>query len=441
MRLQNDKEQGHLTEEQYVKAVQSINWQKKRQRTTTLTLEQRKVRTSLRTITKWFFDGELFRDDATPLFNGIGESSKIDLSVFLPIAKEIVDHMSGDPDIAAVKSRQTIYTQIIALLMNRRKNIRNNKKPNKDGTRKKQLKSIYETQNHFLIIKGGQSILIGRPQLLKTAQNLEVSTVVSPKPSVVSSKPSVVSPKPSVVSPVVTVVSPVVSPKPSVVSTKLSVVSAKPLVVSQTPGVVSPEPTVMPSKSTVTSSHSTRVSPEDSDSELDLLDEMSSRFDDELLTDVEADVDAKMKKLRSMMSKLSEKKTKLSQVKENVFHGELTASSTSNWKKRVGLTTGGAKTIACSKCNKDFVTSMMCCEDQEEPLCKTCWSKCREQILSISSLTGAKKKRVTKKQKTPNKRGALAPLTPQVQRKRRKQRVRTPPGTKTCKYKVNMFDV
>lgn len=135
MQLQEDRRNGFINDQQYRAALNCFNWavaakkqavQSKGQSAAVVTetkpqkrkrnqmnTEERNIRNAIRSITKWLFDVEIFREDETPLFQGNEISSRLK---FLEIANRLIDYMCTNPVISAQKGRGVIIDKIEAMV-------------------------------------------------------------------------------------------------------------------------------------------------------------------------------------------------------------------------------------------------------------------------------------------------------------------------------------
>ena len=415
IKLQQDKDSGLLSDQQYADALKLIKWnQKKKQvRSRKLTKDETNIRKAVRTITKWVFDAKLERP-FTPLYVGAAGNETFDLDVFLPMAKLVISYAKHYPIGTKVKDQSILITTIAELVKNRRKNLRNSRKKDEKGNYKfKPLHLVYHNKDTLLVSgKDGKMIQIRRPHQLPLSSS---SKGTGKKHQVVSNKDKEEKP-------------------PSMTRT------ATPAPPNAVP---TPLPPLPPSPPPYVANAADVVSSES--------DSPSEEFD---LFKLQEEIQKKMDMLKNKMKKYDQQKSAIAQtISTAAFDGEL---SRSGWLKATAdqssVTLGGAQNRTCRnpRCGRDCLTSITNNQNQEgEMLCQRCWSAKKIKLLSMSSTTGAKK---TKKRKvkdpkstpTPRKkqRHEQQPDTPESTSAKLKRKV-TPPiiKTKVSKYKVINYHV
>lgn len=177
---------GVLTPEQFAAGLKNLSRhyadaknRRVRKRKRQIDANETKIRTALRSMMKWMFDGELDRSDS-PLFVVTVDGEKMLESVFLPIANQTVSNLSQDPLIAAISNRSKLIDSIRTMVKHRRSNLKNSKKPNR-----KRLRIIYQLMDKFLVYDAqGNAIEIPRPQLLApSSSNRDVDMKFDPSKS------------------------------------------------------------------------------------------------------------------------------------------------------------------------------------------------------------------------------------------------------------------
>ena len=322
MQLLEDKQRGRITESDYINALRFLDLKngkasgevkksvprQRKIKKPPLTKDERQLRGALRSITKWFFDGELFRR-CTPLFFGVGDSESLVQVEFNKIAKKVVDHSAHNPLVASQSSRAVLLSHIQALVTNRRRNIRNSRKPPKPGSKpRKALKSIYETKSVFFVVAAdGSYVPVPRPALLPTS-------AVTTKPTV---QVSAATTEPTVQSSAATT-------EPTVQATDAT---TEPTVQSS---AVMTEPTVQASAVTTGSA---------------IIPPLRKVV-----------VDDELQRLKERMEILKQEKELLDEVNKviDVYDGGCN-------KREDGidiLVTGGAMNVACFECGKDCLASI-----------------------------------------------------------------------------------
>ena len=115
IQLKQDRENKLLTEEQFQKALAELNFgaKKRHPRQSKLSGDEKQRRKELRTLTKWFFDIELFRE-TTPLY----KTDSLVMSLFLDLANKIIDHASDKPVVSSSK-RDVLIKTILEIVKNR----------------------------------------------------------------------------------------------------------------------------------------------------------------------------------------------------------------------------------------------------------------------------------------------------------------------------------
>ena len=427
---------GLISAEQYNAAVMELfnKKTKKQSRKTLQTADETKRRKSLRTLTKWFFDVECGRK-TTPLYHQESDKKPV-WSEFVKIADKVILFASHDYVVSAAK-RSELYHSIDKLVENRRKNIRDSKKPRRDGTQKKRLKLIYETQSRLMATASdGQSVLLEPPQPLPLTKASSCVVVDSSALKTALTPSMKTTPTPSMKT----------APTPSLlaVESPLSTTTTLPSPASMKPSLTPPPTTdtpvgiadplfpddaVEPLLVTTTAlpvAIGKPLIPNDGD-DFDILEMQQT------ILEMQRRVKMKQAELRA---KDEEKQLKKQPQKKNWIR---TADS---------LTENAMTTKTClnSDCGKDFLVELA--EDQNGVpiLCKECWEGEKQSLLSISSSTGAtkpnKKKRKAKTLSvesditTPRKKQAKRPATPVG---KALKRTGTPPTIKkvtTNKFKV-----
>ena len=213
MQLQTDRRNGLLSTEDYKKALRCLQWtttsnaeassvKPPRRKRTKLSPGETNRRTSMRGITKWLFDVEITRP-VTPLYRGTGDREKLVMTKFTTIANKCIDYMVNDEIVAAQKGRGALLKSIEELVINRRRNYRNSRKPPKNGRKpKKPMKSIYENMSEFLLYNSaGDCFSVPRPQPLPLSKDdvappYAITPAVTPPKSIAPSvtPPQVIAP-------------------------------------------------------------------------------------------------------------------------------------------------------------------------------------------------------------------------------------------------------
>ena len=159
MQLLEDKRAGRITEADYNTVLRHLNLRENAKKTSEqqkkkstkpkrvskkppLTTAERVLRGALRPITKWLFDGELFRAN-TPLFVGVGDSEAMQMHEFIKISNKVIQLSAYNTIIASQRSRVLVRETIQDIVLNRRRNVRNSRKPNKPGKVKKKPAQVY----------------------------------------------------------------------------------------------------------------------------------------------------------------------------------------------------------------------------------------------------------------------------------------------------------
>ena len=345
---------------------------------------------------------------------------------FFPLSDKVIKYATnaGLVSVNSTKNRDDLVQTIMALILNRRKNLRNSRKVKPDGTRKlKPLRLIYFYKSQIIVTgDNGESVVLHRPEPLpsrpaKTTLDKKVSTPVT-----VTTRPP------------------------------LSTATTEVPPAAQCMRIVEATATVLP----VTTAQKTNI---DNDSDEDILDlqqkmmEMQRKM--QLLKKKKAqEADNKSKPKPKPKQQVHRVIQELSPPKDNK---EVT-QPTSKWMCRLATTSAPKiTTMTClnSLCGKDFDTTTAHDQNGAPVLCNECWESEKESILSISSSTGSKKKRKrgtlskTKKKKqrpsTPNpkpkdmiKRTVTPPnpMATKKYRKNRRQRTTTPPNPKRNTFEV-----
>ena len=465
MKLQHDRQKGLLSEEQYNLALRELKFKKKTKRTRPTKLGKDEVarRKSLRTITKWVFDIELDRDQ-TPLYD---DNKTLVLTEFLKLADQVIMYAGNDPVVASETSRESLVQTITALVINRRKNLKNSKKTSNP------MKLIYHARKMLLITGAdGKQQVVGPPKALPLTSTSRITTPATHTPAVKTplSPPSSIvsttappphaqvtalpaSTPPKVPPPPVPQSSPPTSTStqprittpathPPAVKTPLSSLSsivsmtAPPpqatALVESTPPKVPPPPVPQSSPPTSTSTQPhpvtspvppSRVTTPESDDDFDILD------------------------LQQQLQDLEKKLTQAKTARKKKTHSWLTTTTTD-------INNSVVKTCRNSDCGCDFVVSSDDTEDQTF-LCGKCWEEARDELQALTSSTGNPKKRKAKcnKPKETKKRKLVVkeaevhkekvPITPSdhqavLQRTTTPPRITLKEKTKTKKSKKTM---
>lgn len=379
------------------------NRNQKQTRQPRLTDQQRKIRNSLRQLVKWLFDVELDRE-CTPLFWGVGDSEKFDMKQFYKMANEVVAYSLSDPFISSISDKGLLVREIMTLVQHRRKNIRNSKKPRKDGKPRRRLPTIYEKNITVFVLKGGKMVQLEKPE------PLPMNAVPTSESHIKCSTPA---PK----------VKPVEVPSPTPPPKEVI-------------NVVHPPSTPQKSnkKSTQPNSRASKLV-----KKMMRLDNSDSDW-----SDSDSDFD-----MLEYMEKLMDKAKKKKSEKDNKALVEVPIVDKPHWIGRMtsGVTTGGAITGTCANasCGKDCLVPL----GEEQGLCTSCWEKKKTGLLALSSKTGAKKPGKRKAPKTKKRKGKKVkttdvncPGTPDRECGEPLKRTTTPPNPKPKKRKFKvLFDV
>lgn len=415
-RLQADRKNGDLTDAQFKDALSKLQWsndnskkKKKQVRRQLISKEDKARRTELRTLTKWIFDVELDRV-SSPLFNGVGDRENLVLMEFLPLTDKVIKYATnaGLVSVNSTKNRDDLVQTIMALILNRRKNLRNSRKVKPDGTRKlKPLRLIYFYKSQIIVTgDNGESVVLHRPEPLpsrpaKTTLDKKVST-----PATVTTRPP------------------------------LSTATTEVPPAAECMRIVEATATALP----VTTAQEANIDNDPQSSDEDIL-----------------DLQQKMMEMQRKMQRLKQKKQaqaaaekskpkpkqqvhqivqELTQPKDN----KEVPQPTSKWMCRLATTSAPKiTTMTCrnSLCGKDFDTTTADDQNGAPVLCNECWESEKESILNISSSTGSKKKRKLGTLKT-KKNKKQRPSTPNPKSNDMIKRTVTPPNPMTTKkYRKN----
>ena len=422
MQILEDKQKGRITEDEYEKALRFLDLKRKTGQENALPSGMKKprkkriktpesegkslLRNALRAITKWFFDGEIYRQ-ITPLFVGAGDSEKLVKPVFAKIVKQVIDLSSHNHVVASQKSRVMVDIAIEEIVTNRRRNVRNSKKPAKPGAKpRKPLKSIYESKKVFYVSRqDGSYMQVPKPRLLPNSTTTTTTVPIAP---VIVETTAPIAPvitdgtNESIVETTTPIVETTAPIAPVIIETNESIVETTAPIAEMTAPIVP-----------VITETTVPIAP--------VISEKST-----LRKDV---VEVKIKALQVELNKLKQEKEILQSAEQlsiDVYDGE----SRSNWQNDIDeLTIGGAVEISCFGCGKDCLISLakpigkyyytqhtfththtththttyVCISDGTEKYCELCWKKQEDQWMRVSSLTGSRKRKAPKAKKSKSK--------------------------------------
>ena len=191
IQLQQNHSEGRLTPTDVELFLKKLPWMTKastrKLRPGKLTVQQRQIRKPLRPLIKWVFDVELDRP-RTPLFYGVGDAEKLYMPEFYKKVNQVIQYAATNPIIANVDQRQVLVQEIKDIVVNRRKNLRNSKKPMKDGSKKKRMQLIYEKEFSLFVPLDGKMSKLTKPIPLSLPDSetpVTTTPSVFPAPSVV----------------------------------------------------------------------------------------------------------------------------------------------------------------------------------------------------------------------------------------------------------------
>ena len=332
---------------------------------------ERTLRGALRDVTKWFFDGEVFRLH-TPLWVGAGDSEAMQINEFRKICKKIMTASAHNTVIASQRNRVLVRETIESLVSNRRRNVRNSRKEPKPGKPKRPpLNSIYVKKKRFFVTSNdGSHVEVPRPALLEfraapqiagiptdsSPAPLKKTTTPNPAPVPSSNPAPSASPAPSpspVPSPNLTPTpSPAPSPSPSPAPSPSPVPSPSPSPVPSPSPAPSPSPVVNPSP---TSSPSPAPAPSPAPSPIP--DPTPRLTPPSIHTTVPPKPQPLPTTIDDQMIMLKRKMEELQQLKQIQQCGVEVRGT--GWTDNINnLVTGRAQTIACAECGKDCLKSI-----------------------------------------------------------------------------------
>ena len=194
-KLQHDLTKGRLTEGQFNEVLKGLKLDKKAktQRPRNLTSQDHRRRTRLRLITKWVFDVELDRA-STPLYLTQDETSLV-LPVFFKLANQVIKYAESDPIVAA-STHEELTDSIHEIVKNRHKNLKDSKKPKKDGTANVPMKTIYKKKRQMMVtLKTGEQLVL-QPPLPLPLPTVKTQPLPLPKATASPALPAITSPPP-----------------------------------------------------------------------------------------------------------------------------------------------------------------------------------------------------------------------------------------------------
>ena len=411
-KLQEDKNSGLLSPEQYEAAVVELHWSvrgKKTDRRKSLqSKDEVQRRADLRLRTKWFFDVEIHRT-VSPLFKGVGDRETIALDLFLPIADKVISYSKHRSSIANTKNKNDLVNTIHHLVKNRRKNCRDRRKKDSDGNYKKTpLKPIYFYKTELLVHdSAGASVILLPPTPLSPLSADERITTTTAK---VAARTIAVTTS--------TVIKAPTFEKKSIVTLPATLEKTRHQAPAHTqPSLDQDIAVVQPiriAEATATALPMVTVTTTSNDINND---------DDDDVSALQRQLERVQRMLKKAKRKKQENNKQKRQDQQVVISKNNTPTKSNVVTKPTWTVNNDVTTMTCrnADCGVDFVIAESEDQNGTPVLCPACWDGEKEALLEITSPTGAKK---------PKKRKTSTTITPAKKTKRVKPKT-TPPKPKT----------